>query len=143
MRTRVLNYFTNATQSSREQNASLIHMKLAPRVHLTKEMSGRSLRGRSAQAQVQVRGYKEEKLGLAVRTLCFICPSYRSHDCIGPDTYATVSPFSLSRLFPAAFVTTRYWLLIIRAPFSHSASWTKFLDKLDSLPARRRITTRR
>lgn len=44
----------------------------------TKEPSGRSLRGRSAQAQVQVRGYKEEKLGLAARTLCFICPSLAS-----------------------------------------------------------------
>jgi len=58
------------------------HVELAPRVQLTKEMSGRSLRGRSAQAQVQVRGYKEEKLELAVRTLCFICLSYRSL----PDT---------------------------------------------------------
>lgn len=44
----------------------------------TKEPSGRSLRGRSAQAQVQVRGYKEEKLELAARTLCFICPSFAS-----------------------------------------------------------------
>lgn len=48
-------------------------------VRLTKEMSGRSRsRDRSAQAQVQVRGYKAEKLEPAVRTLCFICPSYRS-----------------------------------------------------------------
>lgn len=37
-----------------------------------------ALRGRSAQAQVQVRGYKEEKLELAARTLCFICPSFAS-----------------------------------------------------------------
>lgn len=44
----------------------------------TKGPSGRSLRGRSAQAQVQVRGYKEEKLELAARTLCFICPSFAS-----------------------------------------------------------------
>ena len=27
---------------------------------------------------MQVRGYKEEKLGLAARTLCFICPSFAS-----------------------------------------------------------------
>ena len=44
----------------------------------TKGPSGRSLRGRTAQAQVQVRGYKEEKLELAARTLCFICPSFAS-----------------------------------------------------------------
>lgn len=51
-----------------------------------------ALRGWSAQAQVQVRGYKEEKLGLAVRTLCFICPSYRSHR----SRYARYSFLSLS-----------------------------------------------
>lgn len=48
------------------------------RAERTKKPSGRSLRGRSAQAQVQVRGYKEEKLELAARTLCFICPSIAS-----------------------------------------------------------------
>lgn len=137
MCTRVLNYFTNATQSSREQNASLIHMKLAPWVHLTKEMSGRSLRGRSAQAQVQVRGYKEEKLGLAVRTLCFICPSHRSHDCIGPDTYAHRFPsFSLATTLISRCIRNYTLLvvnhscavlLILRLGRNFSASWTFFL----------------
>ncbi|CAL1685419.1 unnamed protein product [Lasius platythorax] len=79
MYTRVLNHFTNATQSEKWM-PHWCTWSLALRDRPMKEMSGWSLRGRSAQAQVQVRGYKEEKLGLAVRTLCFICPSYRSHD---------------------------------------------------------------
>lgn len=86
-----------------------------------------ALRGRSAQAQVQVRGYKEEKLGLAVRTLCFICPSYRSYDrSWHPPT------FSLAETFPAAFVTARYRLhscVVFSAFFrrNFSTSWTLLL----------------
>jgi len=40
MRTRVLNYFTNATQSSRERNASLVHMKLCESVWRRKWADG-------------------------------------------------------------------------------------------------------
>lgn len=47
-----------------------------------KEQSARSLEDRSAQAQVvQVRGYKESKLDLLVRILCFMCPLFGSYYC--------------------------------------------------------------
>lgn len=62
----------------------------------TKGPSGRSLRGRSAQAQVQVRGYKEEKLELAARTLCFICPSFASCALVVRCLFTQCSPLVLS-----------------------------------------------
>lgn len=87
MRTRVLNHFSNAMQSSREQNASLVHVELALRVSLTKEMSGRSLRDRSAQAQVQ-EGIKRRSSG----SRCALCASSVRHT---DRTIASVSIHTL------------------------------------------------
>lgn len=64
--------------STRHRYTTRLIEHVVARAERTKKPSGRSLRGRSAQAQVQVRGYKEEKLELAARTLCFICPSIAS-----------------------------------------------------------------
>lgn len=64
--------------STRHRYTTRLIKHVVARAERTKKPSGRSLRGRSAQAQVQVRGYKEEKLELAARTLCFICPSIAS-----------------------------------------------------------------
>lgn len=107
---------------------------LALRDRSTKEMSGRSLRGRSAQAQVQVRGYKEEKLGLAVRTLCFICPSYRSYN-------RSRHPHFLSRRNFSRCVCNCNVLGCIRASF-FPAFPAELFDKLDSPLTRQRIPRR-
>lgn len=92
-----------------------------------------ALRGRSAQAQVQVRGYKEEKLGLAVRTLCFICPSYRSHD------RSQHPPHFLSRRNFSRCVCncTLSVAFVRRFPRVFPA---KHFDKLDSSLTRQRTT---
>lgn len=130
---RVFNHLTNATQSG-----WMMHhwctWNLALRDRSTKEMSGRSLRGRSAQAQVQVRGYKEEKLGLAVRTLCFICPSYRSHN-------RSRHPHFLSRRNFSRCVCNCNVIGCIRVSF-FPAFPAELFDKLDSPLTRQRIPRR-